>query len=142
MGSGHTVTALYEVLPVGVTSDVEMRGVDSLRYQHAPVTASTAEGDELLYVKVRYKEPTGSTSRLLQSAVLDGATTASMDFRFASAVAELGMLLRDSPNKGKASLEAVIARASAAVGEDEGGFRKEFVELARVVQQKELIAAR
>jgi Ca-activated chloride channel family protein len=52
------------------------------------------------------------------------------------------MILRDSPHKGEASLDALIARASGALGDDEGGFREEFVELARIVQRKELIAAR
>ena len=141
MGAGHTVTALYEVLPTGVTSDVAVRGVDSLRYQRASVTTAAAEGDELLYVKLRYKEPTASTSRLLQHAVVDRATAPSTDFRFASAVAELGMILRDSPHKGQASLDSLIARASGALAADEGSFRKEFVELARTVQRKELIAA-
>ena len=142
MGAGHTVTALYELLPVDVTSDVAVRDVGPLRYQRAPVTTPAAEGDELLYVKVRYKEPTAWTSRLLQHAVIDRATAPSLDFRFASAVAEFGMILRDSPHKGEASLDALIARASAALGDDEGGFREEFVELARMVQRKELIAAR
>jgi Ca-activated chloride channel family protein len=68
-----------------------------------------AEGEELLYVKLRYKEPTGSTSHLLQHAVVGRATEPSLDFRFATAVAELGMILRDSPHKGRASLDAVIA---------------------------------
>ena len=143
MGAGHTVTALYEVLPTGTTSDVPVRGVDSLRYQRAPSTTPAAEGDELLYVKFRYKEPTGSTSRLLQHLVVDRATAQpSLDFRFATAVAEFGMILRDSPHKGRASLDAVITRASGALGADQGGFRQEFVELARTVQQKELLAAR
>jgi Ca-activated chloride channel family protein len=101
-----------------------------------------AEGEELLYVKLRYKEPTGSTSHLLQHAVVDRATEPSVDFRFATAVAELGMILRDSPHKGGASLDAVIARASEALGPDEGGFRQEFIELVRTVQRKELLAAR
>ena len=142
MGAGHTVTALYEVLPAGVTSDVVVRGADSLRYQRAPETTLAAEGDELLYVKIRYKEPTGSTSRLLQYAVVDRSTAPSLDFRFASAVAEFGMLLRNSPNKGQASLDALIGRASDALGDDEGGFREEFIELARLVQRKELMVAR
>jgi Ca-activated chloride channel family protein len=142
MGAGHTVTALYEVVPVGAVSEAAWRGVDSLRYQHVPATTAVAGGDELMFVKLRYKEPAGASSRLLQHAVRARASEPSLDFAFASAVAELGMLLRDSPHRGSASLAALIARAEDALGRDEGGYRKEFVELARALQRKELLAAR
>ncbi|MGE5802184.1 MAG: YfbK domain-containing protein, partial [Gemmatimonadota bacterium] len=91
VGSGHSVTALYEVVPVGVETDVTIRMPDSLRYQQRTAQATPSAGAELLFVKVRYKQPDGDQSRLLTQAVLAGTSAASStDFRFQVAVAEFG----------------------------------------------------
>jgi Ca-activated chloride channel family protein len=128
IGSGYTVTALYEIVPAGVK--ITLPDVDPHKYQKP--AERTGADTEWLTVKVRYKHPEGDKSREL-SAVLTGAGTAAggEDFRFASAVAEFGLLLRDSPHKGGASFDAVIERASGAIGADPNGHRREFVELAR-----------
>jgi Ca-activated chloride channel family protein len=111
--------------------------VDELKYVRKPVTVPmplAAANAELLTVKVRYKEPTGDVSRKLEFALTDSGTRfaeASGDFKFASAVAAFGMVLRDSPHKGTATLAAAAAWAEAGAADDPGGWRGEFVELAR-----------
>ncbi len=128
MGSGHTVTALYEIVPVGVK--IDLPAVDAHKYQTPAKTAGNA--DEWLTVKMRYKHPDGEASKEV-AAVLKGAGTArgSEDFRLAAAVAEFGLVLRDSPYKGDANFDAVIERASGASSFDPNGHRGEFVELVR-----------
>jgi Ca-activated chloride channel homolog len=127
MGSGHTVTALYEIVPVG--AKIDLPSVDPLKYQKAIETKGNSE--EWLTVKMRYKQPEGEASKEL-AAVLAGADTAmGEDFRFASAVAEFGLVLRESPFKGSASLDAVIDRAGRSLGDDPNGYRREFVDVAR-----------
>ncbi|QJW93432.1 vWA domain-containing protein [Frigoriglobus tundricola] len=128
MGSGHTVTALYEIVPVGVS--IDLPAVDPHKYQAPAGTAGNA--DEWLTVKMRYKHPDGEQSKEL-AAVLTGAGGArgSEDLRFAAAVAEFGLVLRDSAFKGDANFDAVIERATGASGYDPNGHRKEFVELVR-----------
>lgn len=127
MGSGHTVTALYEIVPVGVS--IDLPGVDPLKYQQPkePVAAS----DDWFTVKMRYKHPEADTSKEL-AVVLPGAAGGSPmsdDFRFAAAVAEFALVLRDSPHKGSANYAAVIDRATGAAGYDPGGHRAEFLKL-------------
>jgi Ca-activated chloride channel family protein len=127
MGSGHTVTALYEIVPTGVK--IDLPSVDPIKYQKPTETAGNR--DEWLTVKMRYKQPEGETSQEL-SAVLKGAGGAmSEDFRFASAVAEFGLVLRDSPFRASANLDAVIERAQSALGTDPNGHRREFVEMVK-----------
>jgi Ca-activated chloride channel family protein len=95
------------------------------------VQTSAAGGSELMYVKLRYKTPTGMRSREMTHAVPDVVSgTPSADFVFASAVAEFGMVLRDSPHKGRSSMDSVVVRAERSRGEDENGYRAEFVRLA------------
>ncbi|MDP9177575.1 MAG: von Willebrand factor type A domain-containing protein [Gemmatimonadota bacterium] len=131
MGSGHTVTALYEVVPVGAPMDSLIPKANDLRYQRPSAGSRSASGGELLYVKLRYKEPEGATSRLMTRAVRDAMASQSSDFAFASAVAEFGMLLRDSKYKGKATYASVAELASATLGNDPDGLRREFVTLVR-----------
>lgn len=131
LGAGHTVTALYEIVPVGVT--VPGRSVDSLRYQQVQPTAAQESG-EMLTLKMRYKQPEADESQLLSVALpykeqLIGE--ASENMRFASAVAELGLLLRQSEYAGDANYVALIDRAKAAKGTDEEGYRAEFIRLAQ-----------
>ncbi len=135
VGSGHSVTALYEVVPVGVNTDVTIRMPDSLRYQRRNVQPTSAAGPELLFVKVRYKRPDGDESRLMSQPVMAQAGEApSVDFQFQAAVAEFGLLLRNSDFRGKADLGHVIAAAREARGQDPDGYRAEFVKLAEAVR--------
>ena len=139
VGSGHSVTALYEVVPVGVNTDVTIRMPDSLRYQRHSVqqnsTGGGGGGPELLFVKVRYKQPDGDVSKLLTQPVIATAGQApSTDFQFQAAVAEFGLLLRNSDFRGKADLSRVIAAARDARGSDPDGYRAEFVRLAEAVR--------
>src|SRR5437899_2678813 len=104
MGAGHTVTALFEVVPKSV--EIEIPGVDPLKYQKPTQPVEASNNGEILHLKIRYKEPEGNTSRLLEMPVFSQAGSfkeASPDFRFASAVASFGMILRDSPHKGNST---------------------------------------
>jgi Ca-activated chloride channel family protein len=141
MGSGHTVTALYEIIPAGVASEF-LKDVDALKYQKGK-TAKTSGGKELMNIKLRYKEPGGEVSKLMEHAVMDqnlSIEKTSEDFRFAAAVAQFGMLLRNSEFKEASSYESVLALARKAKGSDEEGYRKEFIELVKkafALQSKE-----
>jgi len=136
LGAGHSVTALYEVVPVGAPDADSVRGADPLRYQSTDVrTNAAAENDELLYVKLRYKNPSGGASKLLTHVVRDRVTEPSVDFRFAAAVAAFGMVLRDSPYKGTATFDQALSLAEAGRGADESGDRGEFISLVRSMQR-------
>ncbi|HXK22694.1 MAG TPA: VWA domain-containing protein [Myxococcota bacterium] len=129
IGSGHSVTALYEVIPVGVESDALVREPAPLRYQQ-PGSAARVASDELLTVQVRYKRPDDDHSQLLSLPVVDsGDRTVSLDFQFQAAVAEFGLLLRRSPYKGASDYGHVVEAARASLGEDRQGYRAEFVQL-------------
>lgn len=136
IGAGHSVTALYEVIPAGIESDVVVREPDSLRYQVVTMSGAAGENPELLYVKIRYKDPEGEESRLLEHAVRDEEHTAgpSRDFVFQTAVAEFGLLLRRSEYAGTASVARVRDAARAALGGDPLGDRGEFVRLVEAAQ--------
>jgi Ca-activated chloride channel family protein len=134
IGAGHSVTALYEITLVDRNDD---RGERPLKYSDRTVRRDNRYGDELLTVSFRYKEPTVSESKLLAVAIRDrgtGFASASDNFRFSAAVAEFGMILRNSPEKGSATMEQVIATARSARGEDPHGYRAEFVSLAETAQ--------
>lgn len=130
IGAGHTVTALYEVVPAG--QKVENPGVDALKYQRPAQDVPGASAGELMTIKLRYKEPSGDASKLLSVGVVDtGASyqNASANFKFAAAVAEFGMLLRDSHYKAQASYDGALQLARASAGADLHGHRTEFVGL-------------
>jgi Ca-activated chloride channel family protein len=130
IGAGHTVTALYEVVPAG--QKVENPGVDALKYQQPSQEAQGTNAGELMTVKLRYKEPSGDTSKLLSVGVVDGGGSfrnASDNFKLAAAVAEFGMLLRDSRYKGQSSYDGALQLARASAGADLRGYRAEFVQL-------------
>ncbi|MGK6352799.1 YfbK domain-containing protein [Parapedobacter sp. DT-150] len=132
MGVGHTVTALYEIVPVGVKSNFP-GDVDPLKYQQVKERPAVHTSDEVATIKFRYKDPDGDKSRVQQVAVADRPLElikASADFRFASAVAELGMLLRNSEYKQQADYDRLVARARQARGADDEGYRAEFIRLA------------
>jgi Ca-activated chloride channel family protein len=129
IGAGHTVTALYEVVPAG--QQLENPGVDELKYGRTPARAAQG-ADELLTVKLRYKEPDGGASKPLNVGVPDRAASyrnASENFKFAAAVAEFGMLLRGSRYKGQSSYDAAAELARASRGADLNGRRAEFISL-------------
>jgi Ca-activated chloride channel family protein len=139
IGAGHSVTALYELVPQGVAVPGLSTAVP-LRYQPSvplevaepnPAVQGTVR-DELLAVRLRYKEPDAQNSRLLQVAVIDRGLDfphASADFRFASAVAQFGMLLTNSSFRGDSTYDHVIETAASALGDDPKGYRAEFLAL-------------
>jgi Ca-activated chloride channel homolog len=133
MGSGHNVTALYELVPSG--TDEKIPSVDPLKYQESKRT-NIATGNnyhnEYLTIKVRYKKPDGMTSMLLEKPVKDYVSEmedASENLRFAAAVTEFGMILRNSEYKGGSTLEQAEKLARSAKGDDEEGYRGEFIRL-------------
>lgn len=126
MGAGHSVTALYEIVPVDGEGGSDDGAVDPLRYQDRP--KPTGSGDWFT-VKLRYKQPQSSTSRVFERVVRNDTGRPSTDFRFVSAVASFGMLLRDSDHKGQATYSSVLALARGARGADEEGYRAEFIRL-------------
>ncbi|MDE2877252.1 MAG: von Willebrand factor type A domain-containing protein [Gemmatimonadota bacterium] len=138
LGAGHTVTALYEVVPVGVA--VPREEVDDLRYQPQPDDLPASEfADEMMYVKVRYKDPDGTKSRLLEQAVAERSGAPSVDFRFATAVAGFGMLLRDSKHAGDLTLGDVVGLAEKGKGDDPRGYRGEFIRLVEATRDLGLL---
>jgi Ca-activated chloride channel family protein len=134
IGAGHSVTALYEIVPAGV--EVGAPTVDPLKYQRdtqptrAAAPRGAASSGELLTVKVRYKAPDGDTSQLLTRVLMNRASDMTANVGFASAVAEFGMVLRDSPDRGSASFLAAAERARRFRGEDKEGYRTEFIQLS------------
>lgn len=138
LGAGHTVTALYEIIPVGVKSKW-VKGVDPLKYQTTE-TKTGSDSDEWLTVKLRYKKPNEERSRLITSVLTANPARfgrGSDNFRFSAAVAAFGMLLRESDFKGSASYATVLDLARGALGEDGDGYRNEFMQL---VQKASLLA--
>ena len=140
LGAGHTVTALYEIVPVGV--NVPVGSVDKLKYQQTKNDVSLpkfADSKELLTVKLRYKEPDKDVSRKLEVPVLANRMNlnASQDFNFAMAAAMFGQLLRDSDFKGDAEYSDVIRLARKGLGNDPNGYRHEFIRLVEAVEQLE-----
>lgn len=136
MGAGHTVTAFYEIVPVGVKSNV-IGSVDPLKYQDNKIDFRMAANalPDLLTVKLRYKQPEGNTSKKIEVQVIDsGQNNVSDDFRFASAVAMYGQLLRNSQYKGDATYDSVIELARSGLGNDPNGYRREFVRLAETTK--------
>ncbi len=132
LGAGTTVTALYEIVP----GDGRAQATP-LKYQSPQTRPQSADGNELLTVKLRYKAPKEDKSQLISSVVADKAqpwTSVSQDFRFAAAVANFGMQLRDSEYKGQWQMEDVITQARSAQGKDQESYRRNFVEMARKAQ--------
>lgn len=134
IGAGHTVTALYEIVPVGA----ELASVPPLRYQDAaPRVTPAAASSELLTVKLRYKQPDGDTSELLTVPFTDDGRkfeAAAPDLRFAAAVAAFGLCLRDSEQRGSATFRDVYRWAEPALGADPHGDRREFLKLVDLAE--------
>jgi anti-sigma factor RsiW len=148
LGAGHTVTALYEIVPVGV----EPPGGDALKYEKVVAEGERPEvGDrkaenlkseisnpEILTLKVHYTPIEGGAGRQLEFPLTDRGATfaeASMDFKFAAAVAAFGLILRDSPLKGSATLSEVEQWAGQGLGPDAGGYRAEFIGLVHQAEK-------
>ncbi|MCU7551960.1 VWA domain-containing protein [Chitinophagaceae bacterium LB-8] len=130
LGSGHTVTALYEIIPMGVRDEFT-RPVDSLKYTSYEKMNHNNK-DEVMTIKLRYKEPGGDTSKLMVHLVKDSKTpleSSSDNFRFSAAVAEFGLLLRNSKFKQDAQYSQVLSLASSAKGKDINNYREEFIQL-------------
>lgn len=136
LGAGHSVTALYEIIPAGIEADVEIPDIDSLKYQSVQKNPEKQFADELLNVKLRYKKPDEDESILLSQALKsqDMDEKLSEDLMFSSAVAGFGMLLRDSEYKGSCSYNMVLDMSKAAKGEDENGYRSEFIRLVETAK--------
>ncbi|MEO8204821.1 MAG: VWA domain-containing protein [Chthoniobacterales bacterium] len=132
IGAGHTVTAFYEVVPAGQSLPGNA-SVDPLKYQKPEATEFKGDSKELMTVKLRYKEPTGETSKLIVETVNaqepKAFDKASSDFQFAAAVAAYGMKLRNSPYYGNLTWEAIQQIARKNLGEDLGSYRAEFLTL-------------
>jgi Uncharacterized protein containing a von Willebrand factor type A (vWA) domain len=141
LGAGHTVTALYEIIPAGVENT--FGGVDKLKYQQSKDKKTEFEpanfSKELLTVKLRYKNPNEDTSKKIEVPVMlnDFSRTTSEDMKFAMSVAMFGQLLKNSDYKGTADYEKVISLAREGLGDDHNGYRREFVRLAEIAKQME-----
>lgn len=134
LGSGKTVTALYEIIPA--KSKELADDIDSLKYQKSEMQDLIAS-NEMMTIKFRYKDPQGSNSKLIVHPLITNNETDKVnsdDFRFASAVAEFGMILRDSKFKGKANFKNVLDAARESKGIDSDGYRAEFIKLVETAQ--------
>jgi len=129
MGAGHTVTALYEIVPVN-----KHKSNLPLKYQKRLLSDEALGSNDLITLKLRYKDPDGYQSKLVEQVVkntpLDASKT-SDNFRFSAAVAEFGMLLRDSEFIGTASFESAVILALSSKGKDEEGYRGEMIRLLK-----------
>jgi Ca-activated chloride channel family protein len=138
IGAGHTVTALYEIVPKGAASSATSK-VDPLKYQAPNGPSAAAASSELMTVSVRYKQPQGDTSTKFSVVVADSEkpiAQASDDYRFSVAVANVALLLRGSPDVKQSSLATARNMAAGSVGTDVHGDRREF--LAMVDEAKRL----
>ncbi|MBS1554431.1 MAG: von Willebrand factor type A domain-containing protein [Bacteroidetes bacterium] len=132
LGSGHTVTALYEIVPVGVES--EFYKIDELKYQTTKVNPSSQASNEIMTVKFRYKKPDGDVSKLIVHPLVDQQVEfekTSDDFRWSAAVAAFGMILRESEFVRDFKVGDVEALAKSARGIDKDGYRAEFINLLK-----------
>ncbi|WP_320046804.1 von Willebrand factor type A domain-containing protein [uncultured Ilyobacter sp.] len=139
IGAGHTVTALYELVPAGADEEIPasdgespLPAIDPLKYQTAATPSAAADSGEMATIKLRYKQPDADTSELFEVPVVDtdrALADTSEDFRFAASVASFGMLLRHSPHAGNWTYDAVLELAEPTIGEDVHGYRAEFLSL-------------
>ncbi len=132
LGSGHTVTALYEIIPVGVES--EFSKIDDLKYQTNKVEKISSTTNELMTIKLRYKKPDEEVSKLIVHPLIDTNVTmakTSNNFRWSASVAAFGMLLRDSEYCKDFSYDKVVQMAQASRGEDKEGYRIEFINMVK-----------
>lgn len=134
LGAGHTVTALYEIVPVGAETNAKLPDLGASKYQQNEAKNS----DELMEVKLRYKQPNGDTSQLIAYPIGDVEkpfNETSENFKFSAAVASFGLILRDSPHKSQASFARVLELAQESQGVDLEGYRAEFIRLVQASQK-------
>ena len=132
LGSGHSVTALYEIIPVGVDSN--FNHIDPLKYQKAKQAELTSSMNEVMTVKFRYKKPDGNVSKLIVYPLIDeniSLAKTSDNFRWSAAVASVGMLLRESEYAQDFSFQEAIQLAQSARGIDVNGYRIEFINMIK-----------
>ena len=130
LGAGHTVTALYELIPADSAETVKK--TDTLKYQETTVKPTAAESSEIMTVKLRYKPPKEEKSKLIEQAITDTGLSldeTSNNFRFSAAAAGFGMLLRNSEFKGNLTYDDIISLAKGSKGSDTEGYRAEFIRL-------------
>lgn len=134
LGSGHTVTALYEIIPVGVEA-VELKNTDALKYQKTEGAASGFNGsNDVMTVKFRYKKPEGDKSLLLEKVIAGSpvkVSRASENIQLAAGLAQFGMLLRNSAYKGNGDYDLVLNMVTPLAKSDREGYRAELVELIK-----------
>lgn len=134
LGSGHRVTALYEIIPAGI-KDMWTVSVDTLKYQTQRTAVAGGYADEWMTIKLRYKRPDGEKSSLISRTLEDKARDAASDnLRWASAVAEFGLLLRNSAYKENSTWQQVVSLSKGARGPDEDGYRGEFINLVETAE--------
>jgi Ca-activated chloride channel family protein len=129
LGAGHTVTALYEIVPANAKTE---KKVDDLKYQQLETTPYAYKTNELMFLKLRYKEPKEDKSKLIEHPLADEGVDfdkTSNNFRFSAAVAEFGMLLRESKFAGDSTFDSVLKMAIGSMGKDDFGYRAEFITL-------------
>ncbi len=143
LGAGHTVTALYEVIPYGSKEEIPVVG--DLKYQVVKIDPKAYRSKEILTVKLRYKKPDGRKSQLIEIPLADkniALAKASENFKFSAAVAEFGMLLRDSEFKGQSTYEDVLKLAQQGQGQDRHGYRTEFIKLVEMCQLLDAVSSK
>lgn len=146
MGSGHSVTIIYEIIPAGIQSN-DVRKVTPLKYQQRgayPSVLDYNKGEEFATIKFRYKKPNGNTSKEI-THIINNSTArlqqASENVRFAASVAMFGMLLKNSPYKGSSNYNKVLALANNSMRYDQEGYRAEFVGLVKKVSKTDNVVA-
>ena len=135
LGAGHTVTALYEIVPAN--SDWNVRTADNLKYQTTKLNDNAKNSKEIMTIKFRYKPPKSDKSIKIEHAITNTLTklnATTNNFRFSAAVAGFGMLLRDSKFKGNVTYKMVKDLANNAKGKDENGYRTEFISLVKTAE--------
>jgi len=135
MGAGHTVTALYELVPAGLSE--QGPSIDPLKYQSEREVRTRRASEELMTIKLRYKKPGGGKSILMEIPYeqdVPAFERASGNLGFSAAVAAFGMVLRDSEHRGTAGFDSVIEMARNAMGDDEEGYRSEFIRLVKTAK--------
>lgn len=136
LGSGHTVTALYEIVPVGVETPVD--SIDPLKYQKPTASPRASYSNELMTIKLRYKQPDGEVSKLITHTLNDGEVALSKtseNYRWSAAVAGFGMILRESEYANQYTYAQVLQLANGARGKDQEGYRVEFINLVKAMNQ-------
>lgn len=135
LGAGHTVTAIYEIIPTKTSS--ANGDIDVIKDVNNNLDGNDTnyDEDEMAVLKFRYKQPKGSTSKLITTSITDGTSATSTDMHFITAVVEFGLLLRNSEFKGTANFERILKNARLGLGRDPYGYRSEFIQIVQKTQR-------